>query len=106
LRTDNKVAKTVTFKVRYQDFRTTTFSQSLDTSTNISENFFHALDKICQKALISPVPIRQIGIKLTGISEYGLQLDLFESENMKKIKRDDVVDKIRAKFGNSSVKFG
>ena len=101
LRNVNKVAGTVTLKLRYSDFKTHTFQTSL--SYTASDHIL--LDKVLelfQKNYSRRVLIRLIGVKFSKLVQGKTQIDLF-SDTEEMINLYESLDKIRLRFGDKAI---
>lgn len=101
LRKANKVAGTVTLKLRYSDFKTYTFQTSL--SYTASDHIL--LDKVLelfQKNYSRRVLIRLIGVKFSKLVQGKTQIDLF-SDTEEMINLYQSLDKIRLRFGDKAI---
>ncbi|HHU32386.1 MAG: DNA polymerase IV [Zhaonellaceae bacterium] len=97
-------ARTLTIKVRYSDFKTTTRSKTVEnllyTDWDIYEtarNLFNVLKK--------NKPIRLLGIQVSNFGK-DIQLSLFNDENEKKARLADVVDRLNNKYGKRIISSG
>ena len=110
--------KTVTVKIRYDDFKTITRSRSLDIYTNTTDDIWQAAKKILQKTLKNkPVSIRLAGVRMSGFGENEKQqttifdevfnkLDPKNPRSDKKQLLDSLADEIKNKYGEASIKRG
>ncbi len=101
LRKANKVAGTVTLKLRYSDFKTHTFQTSL--SYTASDHIL--LEKVLelfQKNYSRRVLIRLIGVKFSKLVQGKTQIDLF-SDTEEMINLYESLDKIRKRFGDKAI---
>lgn len=101
LRNANKVAGTVTLKLRYSDFKTHTFQTSL--SYTASDHIL--LEKVLelfQKNYSRRVLIRLIGVKFSKLVQGKTQIDLF-SDTEEMINLYESLDKIRKRFGDKAI---
>ena len=109
LRAENFVARTITLKMRYENFRTITRSTTLSSPTNTTHILLQAAQEVFEQWYKkSSGPLRLLGFGASNLIEEGKgQQMLFtdpEEEKYKKI--DSTLDKIRAKFGDDSLKRG
>lgn len=106
LRSANKAACTVTFKVRYADFtersRSVTGKMPLQGNSEIRA----CLDELIPATITRRTRIRQVGVKLSGITEPTFQDDLFDPDKHSRRHRDKAVDTIRNRFGFDAVLTG
>lgn len=101
LRKANKVAGTVTLKLRYSDFKTYTFQTSL--SYTASDHVL--LDKVLElfrKNYSRRVLIRLIGVKFSKLVGGKTQIDLF-SDTQEMLNLYESLDKIRLRFGDKAI---
>ena len=110
--------KTVTVKIRYDDFKTITRSGSLDFYTNTTDDIWQAAKQILQKTLKNkPVSIRLAGVRMSGFGENEKQqttifdegfnkLDPNNPQSDKKQLLDSLADEIKHKYGEASIKRG
>lgn len=105
LRRDHVLCDCVCVEIKDWDFHTTTHQTTLngptDSTTLIYEHACRLLEEFWDRT-----PLRLLGVRATKISDEGyLQMNLFESEQSKKMKEmEKAVDHIRSKFGTDSVK--
>lgn len=103
LRKENLKGKTITVKVKYNDFKSVTRSKTVNSFTN-STNIIYSTSIDLLKDLIIK-PIRLTGVTITNFEDEQMkQISLFESyyeENDKKI--DSMVDNIRGKYGYKAI---
>jgi len=103
LRSDGKGATTVTLKVRYHDFKDVSRSISLKEPTNLNSEIIDTLDRLFFLTIKKRSPVRQIGVKFSGVGRPALQTDLFDPNRQLRRERDRIVDAIRERFGFESV---
>lgn len=103
LRKENLKGKTITLKVKYNDFKTITRSKTVNSYTN-STNIIYITSIDLLKDLIIK-PIRLVGVTITNFEDEEMkQISLFESyyeEDDKKI--DSMVDNVRGKYGYKAI---
>ncbi len=99
LREEGLHCKCVGLKVRYADFETKTFTQSLTEPTCIDGDVIRVLRTLFPKARQRSAPIRLIGVALTGLNE-SQQLQLFDETKSDKWERVmKSVDDVRERHG-------
>ncbi|SMC25838.1 DNA polymerase-4 [Desulfacinum hydrothermale DSM 13146] len=106
LRRKGLQGRTVTLKVKYDDFKQITRSRTLPTPTDSTETLFRAV-----VALFQNVPrgrkIRLTGVSVSQLSQGRGQLCLFEDRREMRSKRLDVaLDTIRDRFGAQALRRG
>ncbi len=107
MRDEGVRGRTVTLKIRLEDFSTFTRSRTLDEPTNrFSEvsrvvlELFERFDRRGQK-------VRLLGVGVSNFERGGRQLTFLEQlEEEHKDKVDEIVDLVRRKFGESAIRRG
>jgi len=105
LRDNNWQAATIGIKLRYSDFITLTRAKTVK-PTDDDKAIYGIAEKLFKDAYTRRVGIRLIGIHLTKMNEFSEQENLFEDENMLRKKMLRAVNKIRDKYGFSSITLG
>ncbi len=106
LRLNDLEAKTITLKLRYDDFRTITRSKTFDHSTNITKALWEEAKEVFLKwHKKSAGALRLLGFGASGLQKTGSgQHQLFPEPDQKKQKRlDEACDRIRDKFGHDAL---
>jgi len=109
LRINKLEAKTITLKLRYEDFRTITRSNTFDHPTNITKTLWQEVEQVFLKwHKKSAGALRLLGFGASGLQEAGSgQYQLFPEPDQEKQKRlDEAFDKIRDKFGHDALRRG
>lgn len=103
LRKEALKTRTVTLKLRYDDFRTITRSKTLDHLTTLDEEIYATACVLLEE--VSPkTPIRLIGVSLHNLTdEEEPQLSLFGEGKEEKEKLAEVIDAVKDKFGEKSI---
>ncbi len=107
LRRQGLRGRTVHLKVRFADFSTITRSQTLPEPTDITHELWQAADDmLCQRLPSGHIPVRLLGMGVSGLDETGLvQGFLFDQDRRKKQTGVDTVsDQIRERFGSSALR--
>jgi DNA polymerase-4 len=107
LREESLVARTVTLKLRHDDFRTVTRSRTLETATDLDTELYEAARALFREAF-EDVRRRNRGVRLIGVAATNLgvaaEADLFEPEERRRLRElSSAVDKVRKKYGFASV---
>ena len=109
LRRHELKARTITLKLRYGDFRTVTRSETLREATNLTKPLWEAAEQVFRKwQTRSAGPLRLLGFAASGLEpeQAGQQL-LFSDPEQERLKRlDQIVDKIRDRYGKRAVHRG
>ena len=101
--------RTVHLKVRFADFSTITRSQTLPEPTDITEELWQAASELfCQRLPAGHLPVRLIGMGVSGFDELGFRQKLLfdQEQRQKQADLDAVTDQIRERFGSSAVRRG
>lgn len=93
------LAKTVTLKLRYSDFKTISRSKTL-TATSSELEVHPVVLNLYRGARSRPLPVRLLGVALSRLSFASPQLELFDDHQL----LHDSVDAIRKRFGYDSVR--
>jgi DNA polymerase-4 len=107
LRDEQILARTVTMKLRHDDFRTVTRRQTLETATDLDAELYLTARTLFRTAF-DEVRRRDRGVRLIGIAATNLgtsaEPDLFEGPERGRLRQlTAAVDKVRGKFGFNSV---
>lgn len=109
LRRHELKAKTITLKLRYGDFRTVTRSEKLREATNLTKPLWETAERVFRKwQTRSAGPLRLLGFAASGLEpeQAGQQL-LFSDPEQEKLKRlDQVMDRIRDRYGKRAAHRG
>jgi len=105
LRNKNWQAATIGIKLRYSDFVTLTRERTIK-PTDDDKIIFETALQLFRKAFARRVSVRLIGIRLTNFSRFSEQQILFEDKDALRTKMFRAINKIRDKFGYSSIKLG
>jgi DNA polymerase IV len=109
LRAEKLLARTITLKFRYGDFRTTTRSVTMDYPVNVTHLLLQEAETLFEQWYKkSAGALRLLGFGASGLSPEGAgQKWLFSDPQEEKQKKiDSAFDKIREKYGDSSVRRG
>ncbi len=107
LRDEQLVARTVTLKLRHDDFRTVTRRRTLETATDLDAELYEAVRALFRDAF-EDVRRRNRGVRLIGMAASNLgvaaEADLFEPPERQRLKDlSAAVDKVRGKYGFGAV---
>ena len=109
LRTNDFEARTITLKLRYDDFRTVTRSSTFDCPTNTTKILWQqAMAVFVKWHKKSAGSLRLLGFGASGLRKAGTgQKMLFaEPEQEKQERLDKAFDNIRGKFGHNALRRG
>jgi len=107
LRDEQIVAKSVTLKLRHDDFHTVTRRRTLETATDLDAEIYHTARALF-RAAFPEVRRRDRGVRLIGVAATNLataaEEDLFEAPERIRLRHlTEAVDKVREKFGFNAV---
>lgn len=107
LRDEQLMARTVTLKLRHDDFTTVTRSATLHEATDLDQELFAAVRPLFVAAYAG-VRQRNRGVRLIGVSATNLTRasapDLFEAPAREKLRQlSRAVDRVRERFGDDAV---
>ena len=107
LRDEQLVARTVTLKLRHDDFHTVTRRRTLEIATDLDGELFTTARDLFRLAF-EDVRRRDRGVRLIGVAATNLsaaaEADLFESESRRRWRElSAAVDKVREKYGFGAV---
>jgi len=102
-------ARTITLKIRFQDFTTFNKSKTLENSTHLDDIIFKTILELLDKVKLKKGGVRLLGIKLSNLTlgNEVKQLKILRDEEDKKGDKleqlTQSLDKIREKFGSKAV---
>jgi DNA polymerase IV len=107
LRDEQILARSVTMKLRHDDFRTVTRRRTLETATDLDAEIYLAARSLFRHAF-EEVRQRDRGVRLIGVAATNLgtaaEEDLFEPPERGRLRLlTEAVDKVRGKFGFDAV---
>jgi DNA polymerase-4 len=110
LREEHLTARTVTLKLRHDDFRTITRRKTLLEATDLDGELYAEARALFREAF-GDVVRRNRGVRLIGIAATNLavtaEADLFEPESRRRLRDlSAAVDKVREKYGFEAVRPG
>ncbi len=106
LRKDEVKCELVTVSIKNFNLKLTSHQKTLPFATNITMEIHKAICDLFDE-LWDGTPIRHLGVCVSHIKEntQGRQINLFESNDYEKLEAaDKLMDEIRKKYGNDSVK--
>ena len=107
LRSQGKRARTVSLKLRYEDFTTLSRSKTLQRPASSNEAIYNAADTLLSRIRQGERrPVRLIGVGATGLVEDVVQLSLEPSAETKSESLSAAFDKVRHKYGTRSLQTG
>ena len=108
LRNKQLLARGVTVKIRFGDFKTITRSTTLDRPTDLTDELYRpALALFDKWAKAAFAPVRLIGVSAGSLTHEPPQQDLFADPQREKKKQvEQTLDQIKSKFGKRAVHRG
>lgn len=99
LRQDDKFAGCIAVKIRYPDFETTSKQTTID-YTFRDDELIPAAKDLFDKLYRTGTPVRLLGVRLSDLSNSGIQGNLFD-DGEKKNKLYKAIDDVKIKYGSS-----
>jgi DNA polymerase-4 len=107
LRTQGRRARTVTLKLRYEDFTTVSRSTTLPRPLNSNEAIYEAADSLLGRLRQAERrPVRLIGVGASNLVDDAVQLSLEPSRKAKDESISAAFDRVRRKYGTRSLQTG
>lgn len=106
LRSENFMTRTISIKLRYSDFVTTTRSKTLTDPTDNDKIIYSTAQELLRKSYTRRVTIRLIGIHLSNFVPFVEQGELFPKIEEKQARILRTIDRLNAKYGEDVVRFG
>jgi DNA polymerase-4 len=98
-------ARTIQLKLRYKDFTTITRAHSLPSATQLDGEIFEQVRALFRKNWKKGAQVRLLGVQASSFEAQAEQIDLLEDGRQQRWKDAlAVADRLRDKFGESSVK--
>lgn len=100
LRKEDMYATVVNVQLKTSDFKTVSHQKKMDVRTDVTKDILDVAKELL-KELYNKEMIRLIGVRVDGLVEKKqMQLSMFDMpENTKNKKVDEVVDKLKEKYG-------
>jgi len=107
LRDLDKMARTVTLKLRYADFETVNRGSTTRLATNLDDAIFRVAVQLLESTLGKKYrPVRLIGLEVSNFTGGETQLSLFDAETKRLEKLDRAIDRVRDKYGFDAIQTG
>jgi DNA polymerase-4 len=109
MRKDGKCGRCISVHVRTCDFQHSSHQITINGATNITEELFRSACLVFEQLWDGTVPLRQLGVQVTRLSEEPYQqFDLFSGvspiQYERKLRLDETVDALRDKFGEDIIR--
>jgi DNA polymerase IV len=106
LRENQLHTRTLQLKLRYKDFTTITRAHTLDSPTQLDNEIFRQIHRLFHSNW-KGAQVRLLGVQASHFSEETAQGDLLEDAPRKKWEHAlSAMDRVRDKFGESSITLG
>ena len=107
LREQKVHARTLQLKLRYKDFTTITRAHSVEMPTQLDNEIFYEVRKLFHANWRQGSQVRLLGVQASSFSAESSQADLLSGQARDKWQQAlSAVDRVREKFGESSVRLG
>lgn len=106
VRADGKRVRTITLKVRYPDFSQESHGQSLDSGTDLEAPFYPLIAPLLRGAWKKRRPLRLVSVRLSGIDEGALQMEMFAQNEEKRRRLAGILDKLNRSGKDAVVTHG
>ena len=107
LREQKVHARTLQLKLRYKDFTTITRAHSVEMPTQLDNEIFYEVRKLFHANWRPGSQVRLLGVQASSFSAESSQADLLSGQARDKWQQAlSAVDRVREKFGESSVRLG
>jgi DNA polymerase-4 len=106
LRESRLFARTIQLKLRYSDFKTYTRAHTLDHATQLDIDVLNESRRLFRRAWTG-APVRLLGVHAGGLQDVEGQMNLLDGERTERWRKAlEAVDRMRDKFGESSLSLG
>ena len=109
LRKNRQICSTVSLTLKNASLQSVQRQRPLDTPTDIAREIAKAACEILLDEWNERYPLRMITVTVLNLQDLdnsGIQISLFEDNKEKDKKRENALDKIRQRYGNSSITSG
>jgi DNA polymerase-4 len=107
MRAHEKLARSVTLKLRYADFTTVTRSQTFKQGIDADQAIFDTGKKLLTQTLTAQKQsVRLIGVALSGFVPTARQLDMLDGKAERLNELNRAVDRIRERYGFNAIQTG
>ena len=95
--------RTITLKIRLENFSTFTRSLTLHSAVNHCDTMFKHVFELFTWFKRGGSKVRLLGVGMSNLDQGKGQLDLFDADDQRENRVDEVIDKIRTKYGDKSI---
>jgi len=102
-RKESLKGKTITLKIRYNDFRSVSRSHTLTRATNLDDVIYQEVCHLLREVALKQ-PLRLIGVTLSNLTDKDeSQLSLFSEPRKDREHLTKVIDLVKEKYGETSI---
>ncbi|KGK86514.1 DNA polymerase IV [Desulfosporosinus sp. HMP52] len=103
LRKEALRGRTITLKVRYEDFRTLSRSRTIHRATDLDDVIFQEACSLLRELSLRQ-PLRLIGVTMSNLTDqHENQISLFEEPQLERENLTKVLDLVKEKYGEKSI---
>ena len=107
LKRSNLLGSTIKLKLRWPDFSTITRQATLPAATQDAEEIYQQARKLFQENWDGKIPIRLIGVGVSGLQPPSKQLSLWDKVDYEKLAQlEAALHQVRRKFGDEAIHRG
>jgi DNA polymerase IV len=106
LRAGKLSGKTVKLKIRRFDFHTFTRQVTLTESTDQNDVIYATVEKLFIDCWKQNMPVRLVGVGVSGLSAYTRQLTLWDTATERRHKLQEAIDRLQSRYGKQSIQRG
>jgi DNA polymerase-4 len=96
IRKEGRRVRTLTVLVRYPDFQQESSGRSLPEATDLETAFYPLVAPLLEKAWRLSRPLRLVSVKLSGVDDGPVQMDIFGGTDSKRRRLAGVMDQLNA----------
>jgi DNA polymerase-4 len=104
LRRERLVARCISVKIRYSDFKTISRSRTLASPTCFDRQIFEVASSLLKKNLFPGRPVRLLGLTASALLSSGWQESLFDHSARRSLEKlYSGIDRLREKYGEKTI---
>ena len=106
IRSDRKRVRTLTVKIRYADFTQESKGKSLSAASDLESEFYPLVRPLLSEAWTQRRPLRLVSVKLSGVEDPSVQLELFGAGDEKRRRLAGVLDQLNRGGSSAIIRHG